>query len=287
MSRVGEMVAPAGLGEIGSEVVSPLVWRHCADAADVALSIAALDEIPLTPALELLNRAELERAERISCNDYRQQVVKARALLRLMLARLTGASPESFEFDEGVGRQPRLRVNPWGLHFSVSHSGEKIAVAVSTAPIGIDIECVEVDCDWSGIAETCFHQSERQALCDVEGAAARETFFDIWTRKEAYLKAIGTALETDPPSFSTVAADGIVRTGASDSDFRADTWHTRAIDAPAGYKAALVSRWPNPRLVHCAIDGATAPRCPASASPRQRHEARVCADPVLGWASAR
>ena len=51
------------------------------DAADVALSITALGEMALMPALELLSGAELERAQRIKCQDYRLQVIKARALL--------------------------------------------------------------------------------------------------------------------------------------------------------------------------------------------------------------
>ncbi len=256
MLGVTELVSPAGMVEIASQVVSPRAGRQPLQAADVALSVASLEEIPLARALELLNPAELERAQRITCNDYRRQVVKARALLRLTLSRLTGAWPESCAFEERVGTHPRLLDNPWGLHFSVSHSGDRIAVAVSTAPIGIDIECLYADCDWQAIAQTCFHPSELQVLRDVGGLAARETFFEIWTRKEAYLKAIGTALDTDPPSFSTVAVDGIVRTGAS--DLRADTWHTQAIDAPAGYQATLASRWPHPRLIHCRIDGVAA-----------------------------
>jgi 4'-phosphopantetheinyl transferase len=250
-------------------------------AADVALAVVALDEIPLAPALELLSRAELERAGRIRCNDYRAQVVKARALLRLMLARLTGQSPKSFEFEEGVGRPPRLRVNPWKLSFSVSHSGDQIAVAVSSAPIGIDIEGLETDGDWQAVAETCFHPSERELLQGLGGAAAREAFIEIWTRKEAYLKAIGSALDTDPPSFSTVAPDGVVVTETADPG--GDVWHTRAIDAPAGYRVALASPWPQPHLMHCRLDRAVGRRASTAGAP-QEHEAHAGA--VMDHASA-
>ena len=226
------------------------------EAADVALCITGLREIAPAPALELLGRAELERAQRITCKDYRLQVVKARALLRVMLSRCTGRSPESFEFDEGGGTRPRLRANPWGLHFSVSHSDDQVAVAISTAPVGIDIERVAADCGWQAIAAICFHSSERGLLQGAGGGAARETFFEIWTRKEAYLKAIGTGLDTDPASFSTTAPDSVVATDASGP--RADTWFTRSIDAPAGYKAALASHCPRPRLTHWRLDGALA-----------------------------
>jgi 4'-phosphopantetheinyl transferase len=229
------------------------------------VSITALSEIALAPALELLSRAEIERVGRITCEDYRLQVVKARALLRLMLARLTGARPESFEFDEGGGTRPRLRVNPWGLHFSVSHSGDRIGIAISSSPIGIDIERVEAGCDWQAIAETCFHPSEREHLEGMSGPAARAAFFEIWTRKEAYLKAIDSALDTDPASFSTVGPDCAVLSDASDVE--AGRWYARAIAAPSGYKAALVSSRPEPRLVHCRLEASANTSQPARRVP--------------------
>jgi 4'-phosphopantetheinyl transferase len=216
----------------------------------VAVSIVALSEIDLAPALELLNRAELERVGRIACEDYRLQVVKARALLRRMLAAFTGAYPASFEFDEGGGTRPRLRTNPWGLHFSVSHTAGWIAVAVARAPIGIDIEQMVPDCAWQDIAETCFHPSEREALRGMAGRAAREAFFGVWTRKEAYLKAIGTALDTDPASFSTAVAPGCAVIAEAPSA-AVGAWYTRAIVAPSGLQAALAARHPQPRLIHC------------------------------------
>jgi 4'-phosphopantetheinyl transferase len=236
-------------GEIGVGPFGPFGQPQRLAPGDVAIAIAPLSEIALAPALELLNRAELERVERITCQDYRLHVVKARALLRLMLARFTGLSPESFEIDEGGGAQPRLRANPWGLHFSVSHSAAWVAVAIASAPIGIDIERVAPDCSWPDIAETCFHRSERERLQAMSGPAAREAFFEIWTRKEAYLKAIGSPLATDPPGFSTVERNGAVRADAEAAE--RDTWYTRAISAPVHYKAALASRWPQPRLIHC------------------------------------
>jgi 4'-phosphopantetheinyl transferase len=167
------------------------------------------------------------------------------------------------------------------LHFSVSHSDDQLAVAVSTAPVGIDIEHIGADCSWQAISETCFHRSERELLKGMCGPAVREAFFEIWTRKEAYLKAIGTGLGTDPASFSTAAPDFAVSTNAS--GLRTGTWYTRAIEAPAGYRAALASHWPRPRMIHihCRLDGALAgPASCAIEAPRRQ----TCIDPVAASA---
>jgi 4'-phosphopantetheinyl transferase len=236
-------------GEIG-QPIGALGRPQSLEPGDVAVSIVALAEIAFAPALELLNRAEIERVRRIACEDYRLQVVKARALLRTMLAAFTGAPPASFEFDEGNGTRPRLRENPWGLHFSVSHTAGWIAVAVARAPIGIDIEQMVPDCAWQDIAETCFHPSEREALQGMPGRAAREAFFCIWTRKEAYVKAIGSALDTDPTGFSTAVAPGSPVLAELPSA-AVGAWYTRAVAAPSGLQAALAARHPQPRLIHC------------------------------------
>ena len=244
--------------------------RQPLEAADVAVLFAHLGEIALEPALALLDDAERARAQRITSRDYRLQVVKARAALRVMLAQHTGVSPRSFQFDEQGWARPRLRSNPWGLHFSVSHSADRIALAISTAPIGIDIERTDASCDWHAIADVCFHPIELRELAGMDAQAGREAFFDTWTRKEAYLKAIGTGLDTDPASF--FISDGGVAT--CDGDRAADTWYIRAIDAPAGYKVALASQWQHPRLIRCALDGALrgplSSRRPIRARPRRQ-----------------
>jgi len=224
-------------------------------AGDVALSITELGDVALAPALALLGKEELARAERITFAAYRLQVAKARALLRVMLARFTGEPARSFAFDEGGGTRPRLRVNPWSLHLSVSHSGDQVAIAIAPTAVGIDIEHTGADCSWQPIADVCFHQSERARLQGLDEAAAREAFFEIWTRKEAYLKGIGTGLDTDPASFSTVAPDRVVVTDTTDLGVGA--WHTEPIDAPDRYKAALASRLSRPHLVRCQLDELT------------------------------
>jgi 4'-phosphopantetheinyl transferase len=232
---------------------SPTLPRP-AGAASVTLCVARLQDVALTTAHGLLSAAELQRAQGIGHRATREQFVRTRALLRLLLGRCTGRPPASLVLDDANGEAPRLAGNGWGLYFNVSHSYEWAAVAAARFPIGIDIERIDAGHDWQPIADILFHPGERQRLQHTAPAARAGFFFETWTRKEAYLKGIGTGLRLDPASFDTTAPGGAVAGAAPAS---AERWYTQPLGAPAGYAAALAIRGPalatpgmGDRLVH-------------------------------------
>lgn len=216
---------------------------------EIAVCAVPLADIALGRALAALSGPELVRAGRISSREYFAQHVKGRALLRWWLGQITGEPPKGFEIVEDGSGAPRLANNPWGIHFNLSHSRDWVLVALGRVPVGIDIECNEAEVDRHAIAGVCFHPSEQQYLARLEGDAGREAFFDIWTRKEAYLKGIGIGLGTDPASFSTLTHDHAVA-GGPGGTLSLD-WYTRMIDAPHGYKAALACHSPHARITYC------------------------------------
>ena len=85
------------------------------------------------------------------------------------------------------------------VHFNLSHSGTYAVCAFDSDPVGIDIERIKPV--KAGIAERFFSSEEQQFLdaCSVDKAKA---FFTVWTRKEAFLKAVGKGLRMDLRSFS-------------------------------------------------------------------------------------
>jgi 4'-phosphopantetheinyl transferase len=192
----------------------------------------------------MLSGAELDRARRITHYESWLQFVRARALLRLMLNHCTGLPPHSFAFADETGEAPRLIDNPWGLHLSVSHSFDWAIVVVGDAPLGIDLERMHPDCDWERIAEVCFHPNEQQCLRQAPQQLRLDAFFEIWTRKEAYLKGIGVGMAEDPSAFS-VACDSI-STHRRGTTSRA--WYVQDVEAPPGYKAALASEQRRPSI---------------------------------------
>ena len=91
--------------------------------------------------------------------------------------------------------------NAQDIHFSISHSGSKVAVAFSDSEVGCDIEIIgDIDLN---VAQMFFSRSEYEALLSIrEELERRNAFFRCWTLKESYMKAIGKGLNIDSESFT-------------------------------------------------------------------------------------
>lgn len=124
----------------------------------------------------------------------------AELLIRKEASRSLGTSPRELSFSYHEFGKPYLSGHP-EYHFSVSHSGRCVAFACGGAPVGIDVEQVS-DPD-PAIAEACFTPGERH--CFLRSGSQRTAFYDIWTKKEAYVKMLGTGMSTPLLSFDVTA----------------------------------------------------------------------------------
>jgi 4'-phosphopantetheinyl transferase len=132
-----------------------------------------------------LARGERERAARFRFERDRRRFIAARARLRELLGARLGAAPEAIELACGESGKPVLagRFAASGLQFSVSHSEDLALYAFASAPVGIDVEARRPLAEARAIAERFFAPRER-----------RLDFFYAWTRKEAFVKALGGGL---------------------------------------------------------------------------------------------
>ena len=81
------------------------------------------------------------------------------------------------------------------LHFNLSHAGADVLLAFARVePVGVDLERVDRRVEVEAIAERHFAPAEAAALARLAPGRRREAFLDLWTRKEAVLKAVGAGL---------------------------------------------------------------------------------------------
>ena len=161
-------------------------------------------------ALDVLTDEERERVGRFRRPADAASFAAGRALVRLALAERVGAAPGELVFDtwcelhSSPHGKPRL-VDPTAeLDFSLSRAGPRLLLAVSPAPVGVDVERRRRDVE-VGVARIAFADDERAEL----EAAGPDAFLACWTRKEAVLKALGHGLAVDPKSLSVTFLDGV------------------------------------------------------------------------------
>ena len=146
-------------------------------------------------AARLLSPDESDRARRFHVERDRRRFVIGRALLRIILGRYLDRDPAGLRFAYGERGKPALADECLGLQFNLSHSSSVAAYAVARhRAVGIDIERVRDLPDMDVIATRFFASSEAQLLRALPRVAKPAAFFSCWTRKEAYIKALGTGL---------------------------------------------------------------------------------------------
>ncbi|MEZ0065804.1 4'-phosphopantetheinyl transferase [Streptacidiphilus sp. MAP12-20] len=215
------------------------------DGAAERVELWLLDVRGPVPGLEsariddLLDEKERTRAAAFVRESDRVLYRVAHAALRAVLAARTGLSPAAVRFTrepcpccgEAHGR-PRLEA-PGGPQFSLSHGGDLVLIglAAATAPIGVDVEPLPSPQATRELA-TVLHPLEQAELTARSGGAnpTPAAFAQLWTRKEAYLKGLGTGLGRDPAEDYTGEANpGALPPGWTLANIPAGPTHAAAL----------------------------------------------------------
>lgn len=192
-------------------------------ASGLALAPGEIDvwSIRLDPSAEQVEKLgrclspdEWERANRFRFDKHRRQYVVGRGALRTLLAAYTGTRPELVKFSYGPRGKPFLEsfgtsagTSEGDLQFNLTNSDELALVGfVLGREIGVDVEYLRKMPDCEQISERFFSESERKVLRSIPFPAKEEVFFNCWTRKEAYLKAVGEGLAAPLDSFDVTLA---------------------------------------------------------------------------------
>ncbi|MGI8799092.1 MAG: 4'-phosphopantetheinyl transferase family protein [Pseudonocardia sp.] len=148
----------------------------------------------------LLDDGEQARYQRFVRPEDAQRYLAARALSRIVLATHLGVAPTEVKLAAtctvcgGAHGKPRVLGEP-GVELSLSHSGGRVAVAVSSGDaVGVDVERLRPMANVEALADRVLAPAERPALAALPAAERPAALLGYWTRKEALLKATGDGL---------------------------------------------------------------------------------------------
>lgn len=155
----------------------------------------------------LLTPDEIARADRFHFDRHRRRFIVRRGVLRRLLAYYLDRRPEELRFEEGEKGKPFVTQEAGDpeslLHFNLSDSKNLAVYAVTRgAELGVDVEILRPMPDAQQIAERFFSAEEQARLRQVPPERKARAFFNCWTRKEAYIKAIGEGLSEPLDRFS-------------------------------------------------------------------------------------
>lgn len=230
-----EKISPWRLPPSGLTLVPDQVhlWR-------VWLEVSAADRTRLG---QFLSGSELERAARFHFARDRERYIAGRGALRVILAGYLHIRPEQVEFGYGPYKKPALASGPDNFEFNISHSYTLMLVAVSMRRmVGVDLERVRPLDDFERLAQSIFSARENEALAAVPKPHRLQSFFACWTRKEAFIKAVGQGLYYPLDQFDvSLKPDEPAALLRVKNNPQASTgWSMQTLTPAPGYVGALV-----------------------------------------------
>jgi 4'-phosphopantetheinyl transferase len=197
-----------------------------------------------------LSPDERVRAERLRFAHLRRRFTVARGALRAILGAALAAPPEAVPLRVGRNGKPEV---DGGLCFNLSHSNDLAILAVTRGiELGVDVELVRPFAEVRQIVGQFFSANERMALSALPDGEWSEGFFNCWTRKEAYLKALGDGFARALDSFDVSLAPGepprLLRVAWDVREV--DRWRMYAWAPAPGYTAALCAEGANWGVAH-------------------------------------
>jgi 4'-phosphopantetheinyl transferase len=228
-------------------MTTPLEWTSRSDAPELPDNEIHVWRAPLVVAPgelavlgQVLSSHEKARAERFVFDKDRERFIVAHGTLRRLLGAYLRCAPESICFTYGANGKPSVSTGDpaAGIRFNLSHSGELMLIGISRdREIGIDIEKVRAERAGEEVARRFFSTQEVEELRRLPAELRTEGFFLCWTRKEAYVKALGEGLRFPLDQFRvSLTPGGAAELNSGDQG----RWALRSLSPQPGYAGAVV-----------------------------------------------
>jgi 4'-phosphopantetheinyl transferase len=189
----------------------------------------------------LLAPDEKLRADRFHFRRDRRRYVVGRGRLRMLLGEYLLAAPAEISLTTTpLGKPGLVGTQPADLRFNVAHSDDLVLYAFARGrEVGVDVERERPDVDWRELAERFFAPEEVAALTALPDTERLSAFYRCWTRKEAYLKALGFGMQVPLDGFAvTIARDAALVHTNHDPEQR-NRWELHGLTPGTGFAAAI------------------------------------------------
>lgn len=154
----------------------------------------------------------------------KQRSLMGDLIVRWFYAQELNTNPFALEFETNEHEKPFLKSHP-KAQFNISHSGDYVVVAFSDCPVGIDIE--KNKGNRLAVARRFFTREELDDLFALPNEQKQiDYFYQLWTLKESYMKAIGKGISMSLSSFSfkKFYSDYRLRYSSEDMGFQFTTY---------------------------------------------------------------
>lgn len=171
----------------------------------------------------------MKRCRRLIQPIHQRRQLVSYGVLRLLLGRTLGRNPADLAWDKGEQGKPSLTDR--ALHFNLSHSEGYALLGMQSSrdgELGVDLEDSERRVEWQSLAERFFTGAEVKAT--LATSRPRRCFFEVWTAKEAYIKALGSGLSHPLDQFLTLRPDQ--PWGLTDLAGNPLPWHLQRLESP-------------------------------------------------------
>lgn len=196
---------------------------------------------------QLLSEPELERLANIRFDNHKHQFLVTRALVRSALSMYAPIAPEAWRFIYNEYGRPEVeaKFNSQNLRFNLSHTNGLIVLGITLEnDLGVDTECLQRKNNIIAIAERYFSESEIRQLQQTSETGQIELFYQLWTLKEAYIKAKGQGLHIplNRFSFNIKTSTSIEISFNPNFDDTPHDWHFWMYTRQPSYQIAIALR---------------------------------------------
>lgn len=194
----------------------------------------------------LLSAEEMKRAERFKVKRKYREYIISRGLLKKILGIVLKSDPLDIRIQYAEHDKPFI-TDTWRdkqVSFNVSHSHKQTVIALSLdRTLGIDIEHIRDNVEFKKLAKRFFSKQESSDLDTYTNSGIAKAFFACWTRKEAYVKALGDGISFGLSEFSVSVNpydSDVSLTTHWDQD-EASKWSIKNLETEEDYIAALAT----------------------------------------------